>query len=94
MTPSASATLRAEMVDTQVAGRGVRSESVLDALRAVPREAFVPEALREFAGSVHRVEPVALGAAATRKGQGIGNVHILHDTAVMGWPDRAYPFGL
>jgi protein-L-isoaspartate(D-aspartate) O-methyltransferase len=43
------ARLRADMVDRQVAGRGVRNRKVLDAMRAVPREEFVPEALREFA---------------------------------------------
>jgi len=37
------------MVDRQVAGRGVRSHLVLDAMRTVPREAFLPEPLREFA---------------------------------------------
>jgi protein-L-isoaspartate(D-aspartate) O-methyltransferase len=30
-------------------GRGIRSPRVLDALRSVPREAFLPESLREFA---------------------------------------------
>ena len=43
------ADLRAAMVERQVAGRGVRSQRVLEAMRAVPREAFLPEALREFA---------------------------------------------
>ncbi|MDE2299663.1 MAG: protein-L-isoaspartate(D-aspartate) O-methyltransferase, partial [Burkholderiales bacterium] len=43
------AKLRSEMVDQQVAGRGVHSRWVLEAMRTVPREAFVPEALREFA---------------------------------------------
>ncbi|MDO9313114.1 MAG: protein-L-isoaspartate O-methyltransferase [Burkholderiaceae bacterium] len=43
------ARLRAAMVDTQVAGRGVSSPTVLDAMRGVPREVFVPEPLREFA---------------------------------------------
>lgn len=43
------ARLRAAMVDTQVAGRGVSSPAVLDAMRGVPREVFVPEPLREFA---------------------------------------------
>lgn len=37
------------MVDHHVAGRGVRSPLVLDAMRTVPREAFLPESLREFA---------------------------------------------
>ena len=43
------AALRDGMVDRQVAGRGVRSHLVLDALRTVPREAFLPEPLQEFA---------------------------------------------
>ena len=37
------------MVDEQIAARGVHSKLVLDAMRAVPREAFLPERLREFA---------------------------------------------
>jgi protein-L-isoaspartate(D-aspartate) O-methyltransferase len=40
---------RNAMVDHHVAGRGIRSPRVLDALRSVPREAFLPESLREFA---------------------------------------------
>lgn len=43
------AKLRDEMVDRHIAGRGVRSPLVLDAMRIVPREAFLPENLREFA---------------------------------------------
>jgi len=43
------AKLRDEMVDRQLAGRGVRSHLVLNAMRTVPREAFLPESLREFA---------------------------------------------
>jgi protein-L-isoaspartate(D-aspartate) O-methyltransferase len=41
--------LRKEMVDRQIAARGIRDERVLEALRTVPREAFVPERLAEFA---------------------------------------------
>jgi protein-L-isoaspartate(D-aspartate) O-methyltransferase len=41
--------LRTLMVDRQIAGRGVRSKLVLDAMRSVPREAFLPQALWEFA---------------------------------------------
>lgn len=37
------------MVEKQIAARGVRSELVLDAMRAVPREKFLPKRLREFA---------------------------------------------
>ena len=43
------AKLRAEMVDTQIARRGVRSRLVLEAMRTVPREDFVPEHLRHLA---------------------------------------------
>jgi protein-L-isoaspartate(D-aspartate) O-methyltransferase len=41
--------LRGNMVRYQIAARGVTDERVLDAMRAVPREAFMPEALAEFA---------------------------------------------
>src|SRR6516225_12450208 len=41
--------LRAAMVDDQIAGRGVRAADVLEAMRAVPREFFLPEPLQEFA---------------------------------------------
>ncbi|MGE5170175.1 MAG: protein-L-isoaspartate(D-aspartate) O-methyltransferase [Rudaea sp.] len=40
---------RDAMVEHQVRSRGIRSQLVLDALRTVPREAFVPESLAEFA---------------------------------------------
>lgn len=40
---------RQEMVDIQIARRGVRDRRVLSALRTVPRERFVPERLAEFA---------------------------------------------
>jgi protein-L-isoaspartate(D-aspartate) O-methyltransferase len=37
------------MVDLQIARRGIRSAVVLDALRTVPREAFLPPDMAEFA---------------------------------------------
>jgi protein-L-isoaspartate(D-aspartate) O-methyltransferase len=40
---------RHRMVETQIASRGVRDPRVLGAMRDVPRERFVPEALLEFA---------------------------------------------
>jgi len=43
------ATLRREMVEFQIAARGVRDPRVLEAMRTVPREAFVPERLAELA---------------------------------------------
>ena len=41
--------LRRQMVDHQIEARGVRSQKVLDAMRSVPRELFLPEDVREFA---------------------------------------------
>lgn len=43
------AKLRRIMVEDHIAARGVRSRLVLEAMGEVPREAFLPEHLREFA---------------------------------------------
>ena len=43
------AAARYDMVARQIAGRGIFGAAVLDAIRAVPRECFVPEHLRDFA---------------------------------------------
>src|SRR2546429_7752176 len=40
---------RDRMVDVQIARRGVRDRHVLDAMRQVPREAFVEPGFEEFA---------------------------------------------
>src|SRR5438874_9220585 len=40
---------RDRMVDVQIAARGVRSRYVLEAMRRVPREAFVEPGFEEFA---------------------------------------------
>ena len=56
------AKLRADMVERQIAARGVRSEAVLDAMRKVPREAFLPEHLREFA---YEDSPLPIAAGQT-----------------------------
>lgn len=40
---------REHMVREQIAGRGIEGARLLDAFRAVPRELFVPEGVREFA---------------------------------------------
>ena len=42
---------RREMVEKAIVARGVRSELVLSAMRSVPREAFLPHQLHEFAYS-------------------------------------------
>jgi protein-L-isoaspartate(D-aspartate) O-methyltransferase len=43
------AALRAEMVERNIVARGVRDDLVLEAMRKVPRELFLPKNLREFA---------------------------------------------
>lgn len=55
---------------------------------------YVTAVLARIARSVHGIEPdeqLALGAAATLKRLGIGNVHIRHGEATSGWPEHA-PF--
>ncbi len=54
--------IREHMVESQIAARGVRSELVLDAMRKVPREAFLPERLREFA---YEDAPLPIAAGQT-----------------------------
>jgi protein-L-isoaspartate(D-aspartate) O-methyltransferase len=44
---------RARMVERQIAARGVSDRRVLDAMRQVPREAFVAEGFEEFAYEDH-----------------------------------------
>jgi protein-L-isoaspartate(D-aspartate) O-methyltransferase len=51
---------RERMVKTQIAARGIRDPAVLEALRTVPREAFLPSALAEFAYEDHPL-PIAVG---------------------------------
>jgi protein-L-isoaspartate(D-aspartate) O-methyltransferase len=50
------------MVDRQIAQRGVRDESVLDALATVPREAFVSSELAPFA---YEDAPLPIGGGQT-----------------------------
>jgi len=53
---------RAEMVEQQLAGRGISDIRVLDAFRGVPREAFVPAELAEFA---YQDAPLPIGEGQT-----------------------------
>ncbi|WP_343520919.1 protein-L-isoaspartate(D-aspartate) O-methyltransferase [Sphingomonas sp.] len=46
---SGTRTQREAMVEQQIAARGISDPALLDAMCAVPREAFVPAAMREFA---------------------------------------------
>jgi protein-L-isoaspartate(D-aspartate) O-methyltransferase len=50
------------MVELQIAGRGVRDTQVLNAMRAVPREAFVSAGLEEFA---YEDGPLPIGEGQT-----------------------------
>ena len=56
------AKLRDKMIDRQIAARGVRTPAVLDALRSVPRERFVPAGMRTFA---YDDSPLPIGANQT-----------------------------
>jgi protein-L-isoaspartate(D-aspartate) O-methyltransferase len=53
---------RRDMIDVQIAGRGIRDERVLEALGIVPREAFVAEDFEEFA---YEDGPLPIGAGQT-----------------------------
>jgi protein-L-isoaspartate(D-aspartate) O-methyltransferase len=53
---------RESMVERQLKRRGIRDERVLDAFRAVPREAFVGEAAEEFA---YEDTPLPIGDGQT-----------------------------
>ena len=52
----------ARMVDTQIRARGVRDVRVLDAMKRVPRERFLPEDVRREA---YRDHPVSIGFGQT-----------------------------
>lgn len=53
---------RQAMVERQLAARGVRDARVLAAMGETPREAFVPESLREFA---YQDRPLPIGCGQT-----------------------------
>jgi protein-L-isoaspartate(D-aspartate) O-methyltransferase len=50
------------MVRDQLAARGIRAKPVLDAMRKVPREAFLPQALQPFA---YQDSPLPIAAGQT-----------------------------
>ncbi|MDT8283413.1 MAG: protein-L-isoaspartate(D-aspartate) O-methyltransferase, partial [Gammaproteobacteria bacterium] len=54
--------LRKQMIDYQMAARGLHDQTVLDAVNAVPREEFVPTELVEFA---YRDSPLPIAASQT-----------------------------
>ena len=54
--------LRHEMVERQILARDVRDPAVIDAMREVPREEFVPEQLKRFA---YEDSPLPIGQGQT-----------------------------
>lgn len=56
------ADLRKQMIEYQLEARGLKDQSVLNAVRAVPREKFVPTELVEFA---YRDSPLPIAASQT-----------------------------
>lgn len=56
------ASLRQRMVDDHIATRDIDNHAVLDAMRAVPRHAFVPEDVRELSYADH---PLPIGYGQT-----------------------------
>jgi protein-L-isoaspartate(D-aspartate) O-methyltransferase len=76
------------MVDVQLAGRDIRDPAVLDAMRTVPREAFVPPA---FADRAYDDGPLPIG-----HGQTISQPYIVAFMAAAAAPrasDRALEIG-
>lgn len=56
------AALREEMVDRQIAARGIRDPRVLEAMRAVPRHCFLP---LDLLGEAYADHPVRIGCGQT-----------------------------
>jgi len=79
---------RRRMVRRQIAGRGIADRRVLAAMEKVPREAFVPEALQEFA---YQDTPLPIG-----DGQTISQPYIvarMAEAANVGPDDRVLEIG-
>ena len=79
---------RERMVGRQVEGRGVRDPRVLDAMREVPREAFVDERMREFA---YDDAPLPIEAGQTISQPFI--VGLMVEAAALGPGDRVLEIG-
>ncbi len=60
--PAPAESEQERMIEEQIVARGVRTPRVLDALRRVPRAAFVPPAL---AAEAHRDSPLPIGHGQT-----------------------------
>ncbi|CAA2159931.1 Protein-L-isoaspartate O-methyltransferase [Methylobacterium brachiatum] len=76
------------MVDVQIARRGVRDKTVIEAMRSVPREAFVEPGLEEFA---YEDGPLPIGEGQTISQPYI--VALMMETAELGPNDRVLEVG-
>ena len=82
------AELRADMIERQIAGRGIRDEALLEAMRKVPREEFVAAADRDRAYGDH---PLPIGCGQTISQPYI--VALMIETARIGAGDRVLEVG-
>jgi protein-L-isoaspartate(D-aspartate) O-methyltransferase len=84
---------RLQMVRDQIAARGVRNPAVLEAMRRVPWEAFLPDELGEFA---YQDTPLPIEGGQTISQPYIVALMIASvepragDRALEAWPERAW----
>ena len=83
-----TAELRRRMVDRQIAARGVEDPRVLDAMREVPREAFVPGVSAHEAYEDH---PLGIGEGQTISQPYV--VALMAEAAQVGAEDRVLEVG-
>ncbi|MEP7057933.1 MAG: protein-L-isoaspartate(D-aspartate) O-methyltransferase [Caldimonas sp.] len=86
--PPPASGLCSRMVDEQIASRGIDDAALLAAMRAVPREAFVPEDEREFA---YEDAPLPIGVGQTISQPYI--VALMLEAAQIGANDRVLEIG-
>lgn len=86
---TATDTLRQAMVERQIAARGISDPALLAAMREVPREAFVPEGMREFA---YEDSPLPIEAGQTISQPYI--VALMIEAARIGPEDRVLEIGV
>ena len=79
---------RQRMTEAQIARRGVRNTRVLQAMREIPREAFVPSQMAEFA---YEDSPLSIEAGQTISQPYV--VALMLEAADLGPKDRALEVG-
>src|SRR4051812_27736496 len=82
------AAARERMVEQQIAARGIVDRRVLEAMRRVPRDAFVPEGLR---GLAYDDTPLPIGEGQTISQPYI--VALMAEAAALGPGDRVLDVG-